>query len=183
MLGKKNKILYIVTVFLVIALIVLFFSGVFTKPYGNNEESIVQVINSIEGYESEAIEILEIKDFHDDRVVAFLLNNNPAYIQFTKNPNGDYEWNHIEKRTGQSLDSFVFQLSDDEKLRLMIITTAENNIAKMEITVNEQIIEQEFEENEQSVSWIEIPESSDGSYNFTYQYFDKDGNLIAENER
>lgn len=52
-----------------------YFNG--TKQlYGNDKESIVKVINSIEGYGNKSIEILEIKDFNDLRVVAFLSNNN-----------------------------------------------------------------------------------------------------------
>lgn len=60
-----------------------YFNG--TKQlYGNDKESIVKVINSIEGYGNKSIEILEIKDFNDLRVVAFLSNNSQAIFNLIK---------------------------------------------------------------------------------------------------
>lgn len=36
----------------------------------------------------------------------------------------------------------------------MIVTNQENNIAKIELEVNEQVIEQELSINQKSVTWI-----------------------------
>jgi hypothetical protein len=90
--------------------IIVYFSDSINKPYGNDKESIEKVIKSIEGYESESIEILVIKDINDDRLVGFLTNNNPAYIHFSKNKKGNYEWRHIEKREGQSFVTYLIHV-------------------------------------------------------------------------
>jgi hypothetical protein len=181
MLLKKNSIVYSLTVIIFITIFVIYLSDS-NKLYGNDKESIEKVIKSIEGYENESIEILEIKDIHDDRVVGFLSNNNPAYIQFFRNKKGNYEWRHIEKSASQSFASNIIHVSNHESkaLKFMIITNQKNNIAKIELGVNEQVIEQEFSVNQKSVTWIDLPESNGETYTFKYKYYDKDGNLIGD---
>jgi hypothetical protein len=184
MLLKKNSIMYSLTVIILIAIFVIYLSDGNKPTYGNDKETIEKVIKSIEGYENESIEILEIKDIYDDRVVGFLSNNNPAYIQFSKNKKGNYVWRHIEKSASQSFASNIIHVSNDEEskdLKFMIITNQKNNIAKMELGVNEQVIEQEFSVNKKSVTWIDLPESNGKTYTFKYKYYDKDGNLIGDN--
>ena len=61
--------------------------------YGNDEASIIEVITSFDDYEDKQIEILEINDFDDVRIVAFLSNNKPSYIEFNKNEKGKF---HLE---------------------------------------------------------------------------------------
>src|SRR4051812_2160410 len=109
MVIKSKKILYVVLV-IIILILITFILNATKREYGNDEESILKVIRSIEGYNSQSIQILEIKDIKDERVVPFLINNNPGYIQFTKNKRGNYEWKHIEKRKIQSFASFLVNL-------------------------------------------------------------------------
>ncbi|WP_211748175.1 hypothetical protein [Paenibacillus sp. Marseille-Q4541] len=151
------------------------------KLYGNDEESIKKVITSIKGYENESIEILKIQDFYDVRMVGFLSNNNPAYIQFIKNHKGNYEWRHIEKSPNQPFASYLIQESNNEaeSLYFMIVTNEANNIAKMQLRVNEQVVvQQEFNVNQKSVTWVALPKSKDETYAFKYKYYDKDGKII-----
>lgn len=174
---KKNKA-YVLTV--VVILIALFYFSInIGKTYGNDKESIEKVIQSIKGYENKSIDILEIKDIYDQRLVAFLSNNNPAYIQFSNNEKGNYEWNHIEKSQDQSFAKYLIHVPNKETvlLKYMLVTSQENNIAKMELDVNGQVIEQEFRVHQNSVSWIDLPK--DKALAFKYQYFDKDGNVIG----
>lgn len=85
---NKKFITFAILFFIVI--LIFYFNG--TKQlYENDKESITSVIKSIEGYGNKLIEILEIKDFNDIRVAAFLSNNSPAYIQFYKNKDGNYK--------------------------------------------------------------------------------------------
>jgi hypothetical protein len=51
---------------------------------------------------------------------------------------------------------------------------------RMELGGNHQVIEQEFTMNQHGVYWIDLPESKDGNYDFIYQYFDQDGNVIED---
>ncbi|MDQ0878867.1 hypothetical protein QFZ77_007526 [Paenibacillus sp. V4I3] len=180
---SKKKIVYVLIASIIIAVIVIYFSNSTNKLYGNDKESILKVIKSIEGYENESVEILEIKDFNDARVVVFLSNNNPAYIHFSKNPKGNYEWRNIEKHAGQSFSTFLihFHISDDESSnsKFVIVTNQENNIAKMELEVNKQVIEQEFSVNQKSVTWIDLPK--DDTLEFKYKYYDRNGNLLSDN--
>lgn len=180
---NTNSIIFITTILILIALLVYFTSDRSNKPYGNDEESIKKVITSIEGYENDSIEILEIKDINDIRVVGFLIDNNPAYIQFTKNQKGNYEWKHIEKNSNQSFASFLVRQSKDisNAMSFMIVTNPANDIAKMRLQVNEQEILQNFNIHEKSVAWIDLPDSKDGSYAFDYKYYDNEGNLIERN--
>ncbi|MCQ6563763.1 hypothetical protein [Paenibacillus mendelii] len=179
---KKNRIFYICAAAILTAIFVLSFSDRTRPTYGDDRESIEKVIQSIDGYENESIQILEMKDIDDVRVVGFLANNNPAYIQFTKNKEGHYEWRHAERSNGQSFATYLIHVSKEESAaaKFMIVTNQENDIASMELGVNEQVIEQEFPVNQNSVTLMDLPESNDGSYRFHYKYYDAGGTLIGE---
>ncbi|MCI2256181.1 hypothetical protein L2D08_17685 [Domibacillus sp. PGB-M46] len=176
---KKISKVNLLTAVILITIFVFYISDSIGKPYGNDKESIEKVIQSIEGYENESIDILEIKDIYNERVVAFLSNNNPGYIQFYRNKKGDYKWKHIEKSEGQSFAPYLIHVSNEESnvLKFMIVTNQENNIAKIELDVNKQAIKQEFKVNQNSVSWIDLPAGKTLTYK--YKYFDKDGNIIG----
>lgn len=182
MLLKKNSMIIAIIIILIV-ISVIFSLESSKKLYGNDKESIEKVITSIEGYENETIEILEIKDISDVRVVGFLSNNNPAYVQFFKNQKGNYEWSHIEKSENQSFATYLIQESTNRAKfsKFMIVTNQANDIAKMQLGINEQVIEQEFSVNQKSVTWIDLPESQGDTYTFKYKYYDKEGNLIGDN--
>lgn len=102
-LKKRNLIFFIIVIILVVGFPIYHFNNTL---YGNDKESIVKVIKSINGYEDKPIEILGIKDFNDVRIVGFLYNNRPAYIEFYKNNKGNYKWRSIEVRQDETLSSF-----------------------------------------------------------------------------
>lgn len=180
-ISKKNKIVYVLIAIILVALIDIYYSNSTNKLYGNDKESIQKVIKSIEGYEDESVEILEIKDINDTRIVGFLSNNSPAYIEFSKNRKGNYAWRNIEKHASQSFTTFLIHITDDEShnSKFMIVTNQENKIAKMELEVNKQVIEQEFSLDQKSVTWIDLPR--DDTLTLKYKYYDKDGNLLSDN--
>lgn len=60
----------------------------------------------------------------------------------------------------------------------MVITTEGNMIARMRLGVNEHEIIQDFKVREKAVTWIDLPESTDHSYEFHYTYYDQDGQAI-----
>ncbi|RDI38017.1 hypothetical protein [Falsibacillus pallidus] len=171
----KNKKILVV---LGILLLIIIPYKLNTKVYGNDEESILKVVRSIEGYDYQSIEILAIKDIKNERVVPLLLNNNPGFIQFTKNKRGNYEWRHIEKRENQSLASFPIYLNGKESpnRKLLFVTNKDNEVAKMELDVNGQFFHKVFNIHENSVAWIDLPKQK--SIEFKYKYYDKSGNLI-----
>lgn len=180
MILKDKRVLNSLTAIILIAVFTFYFTDIMNRPYGNDKESIVKVINTIDGYEYGRIEILDIRDINDDRVVGFLFNDHPAYIQFTKDKKGNYRWKHIEKREGESFVPFLINIfaSESPILKFMIITNKENEISKMELDVDGNVIEQRFSVNQESVSWIDVPQGK--SHEFKYKYFDKNGNPIGD---
>lgn len=157
------------------AFLVIYFNS--TKQlFGNDKESIARVINSIEGYENSSIEILKIKDFDDSRVVAFLSNNSPGYIQFYKNKDGNYKWQRIEVRDNEAFSTF-----NTDMPAFMFVTNSENIIAKMQVTISGNLLEQTFTPYKAEVAWLDFPQTDKSEYTFDdYRYYDKDGNLIED---
>ncbi len=178
---RTNKVVVISSVLLLFLVVGIFYSNSLQKPYGNDEESIIEVIRTIEGYNDGVIEILEVKDIEDSRIAGFLTNNSPAYILFKKNSKGNYEWASLEKKEGESFASFTIKIPGEPlDLRLMVITTVENEIARIELDVNERVIDQEFSVNERMVTWIPISTPNEKNYTFTFKYFDENDNSIVE---
>jgi hypothetical protein len=176
---RKKKLGIISTVmFLVIVIFVYLFNS--KELYGNDIDSIEKVIKSIEGYENKQINILNINDFNEFRVVGFLSNRNPSYIEFHKNQKGNYVWRHIESENNVSFSLFIPLIQEGPKI--MFVTNNNNKIAKILMDVNGKRLEQEFLPFEASVTWVELPQSENGDYDFeNYRYYDKDGNLIKDN--
>lgn len=59
------------SVLLLFLVVGIFYANSLLKPYGNDEESIIEVIRTIKGYNDGVIEILEVKDIEDSRIVGF----------------------------------------------------------------------------------------------------------------
>ncbi|MUT65184.1 hypothetical protein [Paenibacillus sp. NEAU-GSW1] len=155
------------------------YSATINKLYGNDEASIAEVIMSIDGYKGKTIEILGITDLNDEyRVAAFLSDSKPAYIQFSKNKAGNYEWIHIETQD-TSLAIFSPSAPFDDKPKFLIVTSRDNDIAKMQVEVNGELVEQKIEPIKAAAVWMDLPETSEKSYTFShYRYYDADGNLV-----
>ena len=146
------------------------------EVYGNDKDSIVKVIKSIKGYEDQNIKILGVKDFNGIRIVGFLGDNSPAYIEFHKNQKGNYIWRHIEAGNKESFRLFLPLIKGK---KFMFMANNHNKIAKIQVNVNGETIEQKFTPFTETVTWIDLPQSDTGEYEFLdYKYYDKDGNLI-----
>lgn len=175
-MGKKNIIITIIVLLVILVASYYFYHD--NKLYGNDEESIALVIKSIENYKDKEIEILEIKDFKDVRIVGFLSNSSPSYIEFKKNKKGNYEWRHVESHTDESLSMFLFLMGNT---KAMFVTNHQNEIAKMQVDVNGTTLEQNFTPYQATVSWIDLPKTNESSYEYrNYKYYDEKGNLIKE---
>ncbi|MCF6409538.1 hypothetical protein [Pseudalkalibacillus salsuginis] len=177
----KNKKFVVILVAAFSLGVILLYSYLNSSFYlnGNDKESIIKTIHSIETYEDSSIEIIEIKDIGNQRIVPFLDNGRPAFIHFVKNKYGNYKWKGAE-RSGGSLSNFLIYNRNKEdghfSLLFLVVTTKENEIAKMELRVNEHVFVEEFDINKNSATWIELP--SDKEMRYTYKYYDKDGSLI-----
>jgi len=180
--SKVSKVINMKTILLLIIVLIALVSVISNKLnsneiYGNNLESIKKMILTIESYENTSIEILEIKDFGNDRIVGFLSDETPAYIEFSKNDAGNYCFVYTEMYTNNSFSTFIINFSDNDSIAA-VIKNRYNDIAKLELSVNSQVIEQEFNTNQDSVTWIELPHCSTSNCRYDYRYYDINGVLI-----
>ncbi|MCK5763671.1 MAG: hypothetical protein KAH05_06095, partial [Clostridiales bacterium] len=88
--------------------------------HGNDLESIKKMISTIESYENTSIDILDMKDFGDDRIVGFLSDETPAYIEFSKNDEGNYSFVYTEMYTNNSFSTFIINFNDSDSIEVVI---------------------------------------------------------------
>lgn len=121
---------------------------------------------------------MEIKDFNDIRIVAFLADNRPGYIEFALNKNGNYVWRHLEVKENET-----FSVFHPFPRKILFVTNNENKIAKMQVDINEQKFEQDFPPFKATVTFVDLPQTDKSEYTFmNYEYYDKDGFIIKEFE-
>jgi hypothetical protein len=173
----KRKIVFFLTGLLLLGGLLLYLIED-KQVYGNDKDSIVKVIHTIEGYENRSIKILEIKDFDDRRVASFLADNSPGYIEFEKDKIGNYRWNHLEIAEDQTFASFnLFERT------LLYVTNDGNEIARLEVEINGQKVERDFTPNRETVTWAKLPLNEEKEYTYrNYKYYDKEGKIISEIE-
>ncbi|WP_342506898.1 hypothetical protein [Sporosarcina sp. FSL K6-2383] len=157
------------------------------KPlYSNDEVSIIEVIQSIEGYEDKTatIDILDITDVKEHRIVSLLYNQSPAHAGFTRNDKGNYRWSYFEIRKDESLSQFGVHMLDQDDIppTMLYIANENNKVAKIQMTVNDEVMEVDIRPNARDVVWVELPENREKSYQFYYAYFDEEGNQIEQFE-
>lgn len=154
--------------------------------YGNDEESIVKVIRKVEGdkHSMAFIELVEIKDIEEHRVVSFLYNNSPAYAHFIKNSMGNYRWVYVERRDGVSIAQFIVNRirGKDDPPVMLFVANGDNEVAKIQVIVNGEVLETEITPHTMDVAWVEIPGTNEKSYRFDYVYYDEEGNRIGDDD-
>jgi len=186
---KKWQLSFMIGVLIVGASILTFYLNEQKVLYGNDKESIVKVMKSYEGYGKASIEILDIKDFEvsgrrrDKRVVAFLSDNSPGYLLLGETSEGDYYQEHFEVRKNETFSTFTPHTQN--RPIFLVVTNDKNHAAKMEISVNGQVIEQTFTPQKPSITWIDFPQL-DKRYYDSYRlsnrkFYDKNGNKISIN--
>ena len=138
---RKLPLWFVAVVIGATFLVIIYFNSSFYIN-GNDEESIVQTIQSIDMFENTSIEIIDIKDVGDERLVAFLSNDSPANIHFIKDNYGNYNWSTSEKKE-EPLSHFFIHLNNsmDNHTNLLILTIATNynEISKMELLANQHL--------------------------------------------
>ncbi|MGR3764131.1 hypothetical protein [Rossellomorea sp. NS-SX7] len=175
---QKKKITILIAAVMVLVAAYAWYQS--TKVYGNDKESIIKVIKSVEGYEDKDIHIVQINDFDDIRIAGFLADHKPSYILFAKNDMGNYVWKHIESNQEEAIAMF---LPGRAIKKIMFVANDENGVAKMTVDINGETLEQAFPPYEPSVTWVDLPESKDNGYEYrNYKYYDENGDLIEEFE-
>jgi hypothetical protein len=175
---EKRKITILIAAVLILVASYAWYQS--TKVYGNDKESIIKVIKSVEGYEDKDIHVVQINDFEDVRIAGFLANHSPSYIEFAKNNKGNYVWQHIESNQNEALSMFLPGRGIE---KIMFVANGENDVAKMTVDINGETVEQTFPPHEPSVTWVDLPESKRDGYGYrNYKYYDENGDLIEEYE-
>lgn len=174
-MGKKLGIIIAVLILLIVASYHFYNSK---ELYGNDRASIIEVIKSIDNYDNKQIEILQINDFDEVRIVSFLSNNSPSYIEFNKKK-GNFAWRYVESRNDESFSMFLPLGSS----KILFVTNYENDIAKMQVDINEITVEQYFTPYQATVTWIDLPHTDKDKYEYrNYKYYDENGNEIKERD-
>ncbi|WP_160036106.1 hypothetical protein [Paenibacillus sp. An7] len=181
MILKKKNGVYLVGAVIILVIVLVYFMSRPAGLYGNDQESIEKILQSEQVYQNTEIEILEVKDIYDKRVVAFLNDDDPAYAEFRKDEKGNYLLSKFQDRKGEALSSFLIQEFEDQDevhaASMMYISNQDNTISKLELTVNEdQVFEREFKVHQKAVEWIELPKSNE--YHFKYKYDDENDKII-----
>ena len=61
----------------------------------------------------------------------------------------------------------------------MIVTSPNNQAAKLSVEINYQLIEQSINPMQSGVTWIDLPQTDSGEYRFeNYKYCDQEGKII-----
>lgn len=168
--GKmKKKILLLVAVIAICGLIVTYWVNHRTI-YGNDTESIIKVIESIDLYENSTINIIDMKDYGQYRIVAFLSNQNPSYIQFRKDEKGRYKYQCSETHSQESLSSFHIQLFNGDEFDVFVlhIKNLYCDVPGLSFKANEDIYEVAFKEPAEEAQWTKLKKSPDGGYQFEW---------------
>lgn len=148
------------------------------KIYGNDKESIVKYIHSFEEYENLTIEILEMRDIEDLRFVGFLAGGHPGGVLFQKDEAGNFLGERLEVNKSRSMHFFFYPIPPVHPW-FMFVTNRRNEVAKFQVTVNGEIVEQELTPNKNSVVFTKIKKSQKDRYGFhDYRYYDAYGNPI-----
>ncbi|TYP74776.1 hypothetical protein [Paenibacillus methanolicus] len=169
---------FILAAVALLAILILYTSGKDKQLYGNDNESVIQVIQSIDGYRGAEVELLETRDIGDDRYVAFLANNKPAYIEFNRNDKGNYAWSSGTGPSNEDFASFLIHGPEGAVPNFLFIANERSEVAKLELSVNDESIVQTFPVRQKSATWLELPKTEEDSYRFGYKYYDEAGSLL-----
>ncbi|WP_435921446.1 hypothetical protein [Paenibacillus sp. DYY-L-2] len=170
---------FIAIVLVLVTFLVLLFNSSKQQYYGNNEELIEKVIHTIDGYEHRSISVLEVKDINETRIVGILADNLPGYIEFKRNNKGNYEWIHIEVTNEGTLGFYLPDMNKASNRKIMIVTNQDNQIAKISVEINNQLVEKSIKPIQSSVTWIDLPQTNNDEYRFdNYQYYDQNDQVV-----
>ena len=88
---------------------------------------------------------------------------------------GNFTWRFIESRNDESFSMFLPLGST----KIMFVTNYESDIAKMQVDINGETVEQHFTPYQATVTWTDLPHTNKDTYEYrNYKYYDENGNQI-----
>lgn len=171
---------FILAAVVLLAILIIYTSGKDEQLYGNDNDAVTKVILSIESYRDAAIELLETRDMGDDRYVAFLADNRPAHIHFRRNDKGNYAMIDGVGPAAEDFASFLLfpNKQSDVPPQFLFVSNERSEVAKLELSVNDETIVQTFPAGQKKATWLELPKSEENAYRFAYKYYDEAGSLL-----
>ncbi|MFC4098065.1 hypothetical protein [Paenibacillus xanthanilyticus] len=171
---------FILAAVALLAILILYTSGKDKQLYGNDNQSVIEVIQSIDSYRGAAVELLETRDIGADRYVAFLADGKPANIHFKQNDKGNYPMIDTEGPARHDFADFlIFPDKESGNLpQFLFVANERSEVAKLELTVNDETIVQTFPVRQKTATWLELPNTEEHAYRFAYNYYDEAGSLL-----
>jgi len=170
----KKNILWIIAIIILILFIVSY--KIINKPtYGNDIESIEEVITSFDIYNGKTIHILGIHDFDDDRVVAFFSNDSPSIVEFERNEKCNYVSPCAETRGIERLSQFIItHVGKNDEVVVVSVRNQFSDIDEFSFISNKNMYKVKFDSDSPNVQWTKLIKSVDGHYSFEWFYSDKE---------
>lgn len=164
-----KKIFMLFTLIITVSLLAIFISTINKRTYGNDAESIVQVIKSINLYEGKSIHLLEIYDFDDDRVVTFLSDSSPSIIEFYKNDKGNYTGPRSETRHYENLSPFIIgAIGKDDEVFVFSVKNQYSTTDIFTFSANKEVYTVDFSLGHPNSQYTKLIKSKDNSYTFEW---------------
>ncbi len=165
----KMKKLFVLFGFVLAVILMTLVSDGDQLLYGNNEELIVEVINSIDSYSSKTNRILGIYDFDDDRVVAFLNGDTPAMIRFKGDDSGNYNLISSWMESYVDINNFLLDVGEnDDKYLMLTVKNGDSDINGFSFTSNGIEYSVIFESESPYVQLTELENNADNSFRFAW---------------
>ncbi len=175
---KLKSLLSILIATLISTTIILLYQYNVNKTF--TEEVITSIINDIDIFKGENIEIIDIYDFDDDKIIAFLSNDTPSTIRFEKNEFGHYNTIDASKvnknidntQVNSTYSMFLHQNIGNDKVNdlILIVASQYNDKKTISFTVNEKVYTVDVKINTPSSAYTLIENPSDDDLNIDWYY-------------
>lgn len=163
------KKIFIIIIFVICGFIAWYYLNHKTI-YGNDVESIIERIESNKLYENSNIEIIDINDSGEYRIVAFLSNDNPSYIRFRNDGKGNYKFLDSETRSNVDFSNFIIPLHNKESVEILVLNVKNSysNVTGLNFKANNDLYEIKFEDYTKNARWTKLKDSDDNEYRFEW---------------
>ncbi len=179
----KNLRKYIVLAAVIILAAVGLFTYLREKPlYGNDPDSIIEVLNANDLYQGTTLELLGIKDFDDDRIVAFLSDDNPSVGEFKKDDKGNYIFVYSETQDKESIyRDIIGGLGEDGSVAIVVsIKNQYSDIMDFSLKANEETYNVNFSSDGAQVQWTQLKTSNDRRYDVEWDVEEGSNDISSE---
>ncbi|MGL4338588.1 MAG: hypothetical protein ACRCST_17005 [Turicibacter sp.] len=153
----ERSAIIIILISIVLGISYLMIEDERSKLYGNDEQTILKSIARLYQVDETAIEVIEVVDVDEYRIVGFQMDQRFGVAQFEKNDQGDYL--NIKSQISGSKQSYdVHFIWKGHSFKPLIIVFSDGSeLTKVKITANQTYTKtQEVELNMRSMNVIDL---------------------------